>query len=62
MRSQCVTIDIAINILKNEFQSSPRYEDQNFQEKISEKFNSAVIEYEKGNTSNSFFWLDNLKA
>ena len=32
-----VTIDIAINILKNEFQSSPRYEDQNFQEKISEK-------------------------
>ena len=34
-----VTIDIAINILKNEFQSSPRYEDQNFQEKIFEKVN-----------------------
>ena len=32
-----VTIDIAINILKNEFQSSPRYEDQNFQETIFEK-------------------------
>ena len=34
-----VTIDIAINILKNEFQSSPRYEDQNFREKIIEKVN-----------------------
>ena len=32
-----LTIDIAINILKNEFQSSPRYEDQNFRETIFEK-------------------------
>ena len=34
-----VTIDIAINILKNEFQSSPRYEDQEFSRKIIEKVN-----------------------
>ena len=32
-----VTIDIAINILKNEFQSSLRSKDQNFREKIVEK-------------------------
>ena len=51
-----VAIDIAINILKNEFQSFPRYEDQNFRETIFEKVNlindlvssGELVEYDIG--------------